>query len=57
MVAGGTPFIGAIDNSNGVTAYVAQPALHAANTLTVNYNGGVAETILPARAFSVARTT
>ncbi len=44
MVMGDTPFIGAIDNSNGVSAYVGQSALHKANTLTVNYNGGVAET-------------
>jgi hypothetical protein len=44
MALGSTPFIGAVDNNNGVTAYVAQAALHPANTITVNYNGnGVAE--------------
>jgi hypothetical protein len=44
MIPGTVPFIGAIDNSNGVTAFVAQAALHPGNTITVNYNGGVAET-------------
>jgi hypothetical protein len=44
MTKGQTPFIGAIDNNNGVTSYVAQPPLHPAGTITVNYNGaGVAE--------------
>ncbi|MDQ2839960.1 MAG: restriction endonuclease subunit S [Acidobacteriota bacterium] len=44
MTPGGTPFIGAIDNSNGLAAYIGQPAIHEANTITVNYNGnGVAE--------------
>lgn len=44
MTAGDVPFIGAIDNNNGVTGYVAQTALHPAGTITVNYNGaGVAE--------------
>jgi hypothetical protein len=43
MRPGNTPFIGAIDDNNGVSHYVAQPPLHPANTLTVNYNGSVAE--------------
>lgn len=44
MVSGFTPFIGAIDNNNGVTSFVAQEALHDGNTISVNYNGnGVAE--------------
>lgn len=44
MIPGNTPFIGAVDKNNGVTNLVAQPALHPANTITVNYNGnGVAE--------------
>lgn len=44
MMTGETPFIGAIDNNNGVTGYVSQPPLHPAGTITVNYNGaGVAE--------------
>ena len=44
MLPGLTPFIGAVDNNNGVTAFVAQESLHEGNTITVNYNGnGVAE--------------
>jgi len=43
MTEGLTPFIGAIDNNNGLTAFIGQPAIHKANTITVNYNGnGVA---------------
>lgn len=43
MRPGSTPFIGSIDNNNGVSAFIGQDALHPANTLTVNYNGSVAE--------------
>lgn len=44
MKPGLTPFIGAIDDNNGITAYIEQPALHPGKTMTVNYNGnGVAE--------------
>jgi hypothetical protein len=44
MIEGQTPFIGAVDNNNGLTALVGQPAIHRGNTITVNYNGnGVAE--------------
>lgn len=43
MVSGTTPFIGAIDGNNGVSGYVAQPPEHNGNTITVNYNGSVAE--------------
>ena len=43
MRSGSTRFVGAIDGNNGISHLVAQPALHLANTLTVNYNGSVAE--------------
>lgn len=44
MTQGNTPFIGAVDNNNGLTASIGQPAIHEGNTITVNYNGnGVAE--------------
>lgn len=43
MQHGKTPFIGAIDGGNGVSNCVAQVASHPANTLTVSYNGSVAE--------------
>ena len=43
MVDGTLPFIGSIDGNNGVSAYVGQKAIHTGNTITVNYNGSVAE--------------
>lgn len=43
MTPGSTPFIGAIDKNNGITAFVGQPSIHEGNTITVNYNGSVAE--------------
>ena len=43
MQAGKTRFIGAIDGNNGISNYVAQAALHPPNTITISYNGSVAE--------------
>lgn len=43
MIPGQTPFIGSIDNNNGVSTYVGQKPIHKDNTITVNYNGSVAE--------------
>lgn len=43
MIGGNTPFVGAIDSNNGVSNYIGQKALHSAGTITVNYNGSVAE--------------
>lgn len=43
MTQGNTPFIGSIDNNNGLTSYVGQAPIHDGNTITVNYNGSVAE--------------
>jgi hypothetical protein len=43
MIAGETPFIGSIDDNNGISNFVGQPAQHSGNTITVNYNGSVAE--------------
>lgn len=43
MIPGQTPFIGSIDNNNGVSTYVGQRPIHKGNTITVNYNGSVAE--------------
>ena len=52
MVGGYTPFIGAIDNSNGLTAFIDREPLHAGNKITVNYNGnGVAEAFYQPIAF------
>lgn len=43
MIKGKTPFIGAIDNNNGCREYIGQMPIHSGNTITVNYNGSVAE--------------
>ncbi|OKS84625.1 restriction endonuclease subunit S [Mucilaginibacter polytrichastri] len=43
FISGDTPFIGAIDSNNGYREYIGQPAIHKANTITVNYNGSVGE--------------
>jgi hypothetical protein len=43
MKAGNTLFIGSTDSNNGVTAKVGQDAIHSGNTITVAYNGSVAE--------------
>ncbi|EJG1187883.1 restriction endonuclease subunit S [Vibrio parahaemolyticus] len=44
MLAGNTPFIGAIDSNNGVSTYIGQEPIFDGNTITVNYDGnGVAE--------------
>lgn len=44
MTSGVTPFIGSTDSHNGVTALVGQRPNHSGNTITVAYNGSVAET-------------
>ncbi len=43
MVSGDTPFIGAIDSNNGYRQYVGEKPNHEGHTITVNYNGSVAE--------------
>ncbi|NWJ98113.1 MAG: restriction endonuclease subunit S [Chloroflexi bacterium] len=43
MIPGKIPFIGAIDSNNGLREWIGQAAIHEGNTLTVNYNGSVAE--------------
>jgi len=40
---GNTPFIGSIDSNNGYREYISQSPNHKANTITINYNGSVAE--------------
>lgn len=43
MIPGTVPFIGSIDSNNGVSGFVGQEPIHDGNTITVNYNGSVAE--------------
>jgi hypothetical protein len=43
FMQGKTPFIGAIDANNGYRDFIEQAPIHKANTITINYNGSVAE--------------
>lgn len=43
MALGNTPFVGAIDSDNGCRQYVSATPNHQGNTISVNYNGSVAE--------------
>ncbi len=43
MREGNTPFIGSTELNNGVTGYVDEAPIHSGNTITVTYNGSVAE--------------
>jgi hypothetical protein len=43
MISGKTPFIGSTDSNNGVTATVGQSPIHEGNTISLSYNGSVAE--------------
>ena len=51
MTDGGTPFIGSIDSNNGHRQYVAAEPNHEGNTITVNYNGSVAEAFYQSEQF------
>ena len=44
MQNGNIPYIGAIDSNNGISAYISNDEhLHQGNTITVSYNGSIAE--------------
>lgn len=43
MLPGTMPYIGASDTHNGVTAHIGQDAIHKGGTISVSYNGSVAE--------------
>ncbi|MFZ1570028.1 MAG: restriction endonuclease subunit S [Thiolinea sp.] len=43
MLPGDLPYIGASDTANGVTARIGQPPIHQGGTISVSYNGSVAE--------------
>lgn len=51
MTEGTTPFIGAIDSNNGYRDFVGQEPNHTGNTITVNYNGSVAEAFYQAKPY------
>lgn len=43
MDKGDTPFVAAIDSNNGYREFISHTPIHDGNTITVNYNGSVAE--------------
>jgi hypothetical protein len=43
MLPGSVPYVGASDRNNGVTAFIGQDPIHAGGTISVSYNGSVAE--------------
>jgi type I restriction enzyme M protein len=43
MKPGLVPFVSSTDSNNGVSSYIGQKAIHEGNTITVNYDGSVAE--------------
>lgn len=52
MINGNIPYIGAIDSNNGVSQHISNDEyLHPANTITVSYNGSVAEAFYQEKAF------
>ena len=48
---GSTPYIGAIESNNGVSAFIGQEAIHEGNTISVSYNGSVAEAFYQPESF------
>lgn len=51
MKIGATPYIGAVEFDNGVTAFIGQKPIHQGNTITVSYNGSVAEAFYQPKPF------
>ena len=51
MKKGNVPFIGSIDSNNGYREYIGQKPIHDGNTITVNYNGSVAEAFYQPKPF------
>lgn len=51
MIKGNIPFIGSINNNNGYSELIGQKPIHLGNTITVNYNGSVAEAFYQPKPF------
>jgi hypothetical protein len=51
MIKGNVPFIGSIDSNNGYREFIGQKPIHSGNTITVNYNGSVAEAFYQPKPF------
>lgn len=43
MTSGEVPYVGASDTNNGVTSHIGQLPIHKGNTISISYNGSVAE--------------
>lgn len=51
MKKGNVPFIGSIAYNNGYREFIEQEPIHSGNTITVNYNGSVAEAFYQPKPF------
>ncbi|MBN8231778.1 restriction endonuclease subunit S [Corallococcus macrosporus] len=51
MLPGNTPYVGASDTGNGITARIGQDPIHEARTISVSYNGSVAEAFFQPEAY------
>ncbi len=51
MITGSTPFVGSSESGNGVTGYIDHKPIHKGNTISVTYNGSVAEAFYQPRDF------
>lgn len=51
MTPGNTRFIGSSDSNNGITATIGQEPIHSGNTISVCYNGSVAEAFYQPKPF------
>jgi hypothetical protein len=51
MIPGRTPYIGASETNNGITANIGQKPTHKDGTITVSYNGSVAEAFFQPESF------
>jgi Type I restriction modification DNA specificity domain len=43
MIPGSTPYVGASDSANGITAQIGQEPIHGSGTISVSYDGSIAE--------------
>ncbi|WP_216361727.1 restriction endonuclease subunit S [Xanthomonas arboricola] len=51
MISGSVPYVGASDYLNGVTARIGQRPIHSGGTISVSYNGSVAEAFYQPESF------
>ncbi len=51
QIKGNTPYVGAIDSNNGIANYIQQEPQHSGNTISLSYNGSVAEAFYQLKPF------